>query len=75
MYVMKVQGRANACAGSNANREYSAGDVKTVSKSSSTTALAVMSRPTQGVMRGYGVEFMVLTPPNFCAGIPLTRPS
>jgi hypothetical protein len=31
--------------------------------------LAMIRRPTQGVIRGYGVEFIVLTPPNCFAGL------
>jgi hypothetical protein len=49
--------------------------VNTVSNSSSTIALAMIRRPTQGVIRGYGVVFIVLTPPNFRADLPLGRPA
>src|SRR5579864_3410826 len=70
---MKVQGLAKACAGSKTRRDWSAGEVKTVSNSSRTTALAMIRRPTQGVIRGYGVEFIVLTPPNCFAGLLLRR--
>src|SRR6476469_377786 len=72
---MKVQGLARACAGSKASLASSAGEVKTVSNSSRTTALAMISRPPQGVIRGYGVEFTVLAPPNFLAAMPLRRPA
>src|SRR5574338_387542 len=51
MYVTKVHGRCSASAGENLRASCRAGEVKTVMSSSSTTALAMMRRPTQGVSR------------------------
>jgi hypothetical protein len=52
MYVRNVQGRARACAESNSRRPTSAGEVKSVRESSRITAFAMISLPTQGVIRG-----------------------
>jgi hypothetical protein len=71
MYVMKVHGRASAWAGSKASRLTSAGEVNNVSDKSKITALAMISRPTQGVIRGYGGEFIVLAPSNSYLRLPL----
>src|SRR5512134_3776192 len=50
MYVTNVHGCARAPEGENASHPASAG--ATVCRTSSTTALATISRPTQGVSRG-----------------------
>src|ERR1043166_7466713 len=71
MYVMKVHGRASAWAGSKASRLTRAGEVNNVKDRSRITALAMISRPTQGVTRGYGGEFIVLAPSNSYLRLPL----
>ena len=56
--LRKVHGRVSASWGENASASTSAGDVKIVRSRRSTTALAMMSRPTQGVKRLEGERFI-----------------
>ena len=58
MYVTKVHGRLSALAGSNASARNAPSEVKTVSSSKSTTAFAMMSRVTHGVIRGWEIACM-----------------
>src|SRR5712691_13488327 len=58
MYVRKVHGRPSACEGVNFRASSSAGEVNTVMSRSSTTAFAMMRRPTHGVMRLEGDRFI-----------------
>src|SRR3954466_8861583 len=58
---MKVQGRRSASPGAKRSASCSAGEVKTVMSRSSTTAFAMMSRPTQGVNRLEGERFITPT--------------
>src|SRR5215210_4729244 len=55
---MKVQGRVNAVWGENWRKRKASCDVNSVMSRSSTTAFAMMKRPTHGVMRYEGDEFI-----------------
>jgi hypothetical protein len=53
--VKKVHGRLSAVAGSKASARNTPSEVKTVSSSNNTTAFAMMSRVTHGVIRGWEI--------------------
>src|SRR5215213_9057629 len=55
---MKVQGRVRTVWGENCRKRKTSGEVNSVMSRSSTTALAMMRRPTHGVIRYEGDEFI-----------------
>src|SRR5215213_3740064 len=55
---MKVQGRVRTLWGENCRKRKTSGEVNSVMSRSSTTALAMMRRPTHGVIRYEGDDFI-----------------